>query len=1059
MDSPISALPDIPVLTPDNSTRFESPVLQKQSYSLVDSPLLTRPPLYGPRLKPSSGSLRTKGLSPSTSPGRTDYYDHRTSWKSEYSVSVMDFEEDQDHVDNIPPYPVDQSLYPKTIYEEPHPLESTIQSIVIPESETIPQTPVLSKQLPNIPNELSLPSLPFSARSLTVLQFSHCENISLLSDVFKWSVMLSQQWSEDLLVTKDEYKRSLKLLFKHSAPKMNSYVVDSNIDIIMASFERQNSIYVNPQNIIHFFDNVKVTGVLPQLTGCYSRSHENVDTLYQCYSPRCSLTIYQPPIPIIQSSTGHHPKLGEWTVHWNITKQDLEDLDEDEVKKQSHIFELIRQQQNIINLGEIQVREYGHSFKTTTPQLLPDISKFYNDAFNSVKPLIELHRKHLLEPLFAKLNTQGKYISGIGGIFLDWATQATVPYLKYTESLAAVRELIKFEKGRQSKFAEWLYQIDQHPAVSGAALDHNRIFFSGFIGHTQLLSLALRSVQKKTKPSDIDHALLEKAIEEVDKLNRQIDGMQDSALQSRQLKVLSKQLIWKTNVLETDLKLRESMRRIVLRGEVLRKDKWTNSANYLIMLDNYLLITEEQKDGHFKILEKPIPVEFLQIETKDFSTADLSVNDAESFPFKTRYTGQSLSFTFCTETLAGRDAWFAAYNQVKSKKSENSDFEPFVISVLSDQFGYEEGQQPSKLPVYVPGSTIDRVLSSHQKSFEKEFSEMSISRPVMLSEVLSGTTFAYEGKTYHALGLNFGLFISEDGNKMNWKRVLDLSRVTQIEKLDSLIVVLSDKALYYFNIVSLLLNYYDLNSDGKIVCERLSKRDVMFFRIGCYYNTKLLFLMKTPLQTLGVPRFKVFTPIFDSFGTFQYFQLYKRFQHSAECYDISVFNSMFVLHTTRGFEILSFQVMHESQPIPKFLTNLKKPKSELEMIKKSLKSGIVKPLLMTKVPHKPQFYLVYDSFAIVIDTIGQLINDSFIFPFKFKCAKATLQGKSLVCIGEDIVEVFDMSYDDVLGFQKFDPVQIITGRNINLIDSVDAKLSMAHPTVAGRQLVLKLDKI
>jgi hypothetical protein len=982
----------------------------------------------------------------------------------------MDFEEEQEH-DVVgfyePRHILDndtskQKIQVRAQADEQERLLQRMGSISLPDKKGIPPVPEKSssdKLLPRIPDELSLPSLPFSARSLSVMQFSHCENISLLSDVFKWSIKLSQEWSDDLLVTNNEYKKSLKLLFKHNSPKMNSYVIDNNIEAVMASFERQNAIYVNAQDIIHFFDNVKVSGVFPQLTGCYSRIHEDPGEMYQCYSPRCPLTIYQPPIPITPAKDSSIAKLGEWISHWNITPQDLEDMDEDEVKKQSHIFELIRQQQNIIRLGELQVKEYGQSFKSTQPQLLPDISKFYNDAFNSVKPLIELHRKHLFEPLITKLNAQGKYISGIGEIFLNWASQATVPYLKYTESLAAVRELIKYEKSRHSRFADWLYHTDQHPSVAEASLDHNRIFFSGFIGHTQLLSLALSSVQKKTKVSDIDHGLLGKAVEEVDKLNRKIDGMQESALQSRHLKVLSRQLLWKSNVLETDLKLRESIRRLIKKSEVIRKDKWTSSVNYLILLDNYLLITEEQKDGHYKISEKPIPVEFLQLETKNFSTAELSVNDTEIFPFKIRYTGQNLSYTFLTETLSERDSWFSAYTQVKSKKSKSQDFEPFKITVLSDQFAYEEGQQPQKLPVCVPGSNIDRTLTLHRESMEEEFADMAISRPIMMSEVLSSTTFTHEGKTYHALGLNFGLFITEDGASRGWKRVLDMARITQVEQLDHLMVILSDKALYYFNIVSVLLNYYDLNTDGKIVGERLSKRDVVFFKIGLYYNTKLLFLIKTPIQSLGGPRFKVFTPIFDSFGTFEYFQLYKRFQHTTDCYDISIFNSMFVLHTIKGFEILSFQVMYESQPIPKFLTNLKKPKSELEMIKKSLKSGSCKPLFMAKAPQKPQFYLVYDSFAIAIDTIGQLINDNFIFPFKFKCSKATLQGQFLVCIGEDIVEIFDLSYDDVLGFQKFDPVQIITGKDITLIDPINAKFSMAHPKMEGRQLVLSLDKI
>lgn len=1083
MDSPISALPDIPVLTPGALSTPTSMREKRSSLTTASpTPINSRGSLYGPRLMPSSSTKDP--TSPAVSPGKLGYYDNRNSWRSEYSLNVMDFEEDDEmddyhsfkendpFVDTAPDStPVSMEPFiPNPYITRPPPQMSSEQSkapldlanIEIPEIRnalgSLPKH--TNKDLPELPQEsgLSLPSLPFSSRSLSVVHFSQCESPALLSNIFQWSLKLVDEWSEGLLVSQTEYKKSLKLLFKHAIPKMNLYAIDSNIEAILASFDRQNAIYIDENDTVHFFENNRISGVFPQLTGCYSKLHADPDAKYQCYSSRCSLTIYQPPVPMVPSKQSGTDRLGEWTAHWNLTAQDLEDLDEEEVKKQSHIFELIRQQQNIIRLGEIQVAEYGKSFKSATPQLLPDVSKFYNDAFNTVKPLIELHRKHLLEPLIAKLNTQGKYISGIGEIFLNWAILATVPYLKYTESLAAVRELIKYEKSRQSRFAEWLYQIDQRPAVIGASLDHNRIFFSGFIGHTQLLSLALDSVRKKTKPSDIDYQLLEKAVVEVGKLNRKIDSMQETALQSRQLRVLSKQLYWKSSLLEIDLKLVDPARRLIMKGDVTKKDKWTTSTVYLILLDNYLLITEQQKDSHFKISEKPIPVEFLQVETKDFSASEVPASEGESFPFKIRYSGQSLSYTLYTETLPERDAWFAAFNQVKAKKVESASYEPFKINILSDQFAYEDGQQPQKLPVCAPGSNLDNALTDYEKTMEELFADLSLSRPVMMSSVLCGTTITFQQRTYHVLGLSFGLFISEEGVVRGWRRVLDMNKITQLEQLDGMLVILADKAVYHVNIVSLLLNYHDKNPDGHVVVERLSKRDVSCFRIGSYYNTTLLFILKTPFQTT-TPRFKVYTPIFDSFGTFLYFQLYKRFQHSYDCYDISVFNSMFVLHTSKGFEILSFQVLYESQPIPKFLGNMKKPKTELDMIKKMMRSGGSKPLQMTKVPYKPQFYLVYDSFAIVIDTIGQLINDKFIVPFKFRCSKVAFQDHFLICIGVDIIEVFDLSYDDATGFQRFDPVQIITGKDIKLLDKHNAKIMMAHPKMAGRQLVFSLERL
>lgn len=1082
MDSPASTytqtLPDIPSLTP--SSAQDSPSYFQQRSNSRNSPSPTRA-LNGPRLMPSMSNGSRIRISPSSSPTKVDYYDHRTSWNSAYSLNIIPADENDDlescsapqsamemHSElpqtqkpqHMPPIPKTTSVFDSiNIPDEP-----PVSHISPTRSSTMKHPNNSEKQLPSLPDGLSLPTLPFSSYSLTAFHFKQCENIQFLSDIFKWSSTLVNEWSEGLMISKNEYKRSLKLMISNNSSKLNSFVIDSNIEAIINSFEKQNAIYLDQNENVHFMDSINVSGVFPQLTGCYSKAHSTTNTttsLYQCYSPRCSFTIYQPPVPTIPAQESGVNKLGEWTSYWNLNEQDLSEMDDSEIQKQSHIFELIRQQQNIINLGDIQIKEYGQSFKNANPQLLPDVNKFYNDAFNSVKPLIDIHKKYLLEPLLSKINQQGRFITNIGELFLHWANAATVPYLKYTEKLATVRELIKFEKSRQSRFAHWLYKTDQNPRVLEASLDHNRIFFSGFIGHTQLLSLALSSVYKKTRESDIDHVFLKKAIEEINKLNRKIDEMQDSALQNRHLRLLAGRLTWKNSVLANDLKLTEPNRRLIKQGAVTRKrEKWITSNYYLILLDNYMLITEPQKDEHFKISEKPIPIEFLQIETKNFPpTSNVNFNaEGESYPFKVRYTGQNVSYTFYAETLNERDSWFHSINHVQSKKVKNSVFEPFKISILSDQFAYEEGDQPQKLPLLSAGSNIDTALKSFENETLPQDSKPLISRPLMFSEVLCGTTFQFQDRFFHALGLSYGLFITEAEDPRGWKRVLDLTKITQLEQLDSLMIVLADKALYYFNIVSLLLNYYDQNYDNQIVGEKLSKRDVLFFKIGTYYNTKLLFSMKTSISSVG-SRFKVFTPIFDTFGMFQYFQLYKKFQYLYDCFGISIFNSMFVLHTSKGFEILSFQILNESQPIPKFIESLKKPKTELDLIKKKLNSSSAKPLSMIKVFQKPQFYLIYDTFAIVIDTIGQLISNNFIFPFKFKCSKICLKENFLVCIGDDIVEIFDLNYDDSLGFQKFDPVQIIRGKNIKLIDGIDAKIVMAHPKIIGRQLVITLNRV
>ncbi|KAH3675146.1 hypothetical protein WICMUC_002802 [Wickerhamomyces mucosus] len=1069
LDTPsnFNSMPDIPSLTPSSPSIIYNSITpsRKQSPNTQvprNSPSPTRGALQGPRLMASVSSPSSK-ISPSTSPKRLNYYDTRNSWKSEYSVNVMDYEtpegEDQysGHQTQIKEdykedHYQDQEIFQDDITNNQFKILEQLKTLDLDTHITSSTQANIEKELPSLPRSIQLPTLPFTSASLSFEQFNQLDGgVQFLSEIFSWSIKLKYEWSDNLLVTKEEYKNSLYRLIHYHQKQIKKYIAEHIIDDILNSFEKQNAIYLDDNNNIHFFDNVRVSGIMPHFSKCYSNFH-SPSSPYRCYSSHCPLTIYKPPVPITFKIEPPNVKLTDWTSFWNIKEQDSSEISEMEVKKQSYIFDLIKQQQNIIKLGEIQIKEYGQSFKAAQPQLLPDVSKFYNDAFSSVKPLVDLHRKHLLGPLLDKFNSQGKFISGIGEIFLSWINLATIPYLKYTENLANVRELIRYEKSRNSRFAQWIKEIDQSEPVLESSLDHDRIFFSGFIGHTQLLSLALSSVQKNTRKNDLDFNLLMTVIDEINKLNRKIDETQEVSLQYRNMKLLSSSLYWKSSIQEIDLKLSNSDRKLIKKGVVSRKDKWSSVSTTLILLDNYLLITESLGEQRYKIVETPIPISFLQFELKsnDESLHNHEHPDNDTFPFKIRYGGQNISFTFYTDEVNERDSWFNAFNQGRYEKIKNSSVkEPFKLSVLSDQFSYEE---QSNLNFAV----ISPTLASSLKEYHPE--NLPVSRPVMVSEILCSISFQFNRQKFHLLGLNYGLFLTE-ADTSNWRRVLEFPKVTQVEVLNNLIILISDKSLFYFNLVTILLNYYNINYEGKSVGQRLSKNNVITFKTGIHSNVKLLFVLKN--DSLSGSRFKVFSPIFDAFGDFQFFQIYKKFSIGYEVYNLSIFNSMFVLHTAKGFEIYSFKLNFEAQSIPKLFyeTVSKKPKNELGLIKKRLKNSLSKPLKMSKVPHKPQFYLIYDNAVIVIDTIGQLISDKFILPFKFIAKEISIYKNFLICISSDLIEILDLTYDDIDGFNQTNSVQIINGKNFKLIDELGLTFLMAHPKINGRQLIFRLDYI
>lgn len=922
-------------------------------------------------------------------------------------------------------------------------------------------------------------TLPFSADSITARQFSQTKRIQYLSSIFEISLMLEQRWTDGLTLTAKEYRRFLHKLISFHLPKLKSFVIEDQVGTIIKSFDFQNCIFIDEEtDTINFFPNVKPSGVLPALSGCYTLCHSfRSGSQYQCHSPRCSLTVYKPPVPQTFQLVKASEKLPDWATFWKISPQDLQDIPEDELKKQSHLFDLIRQQQNIIKLGRIQVDVYGPSFTNATPKLVKEVDSFTADAFESVKPLIDLHQKYLLDPLIDKLNQEGKFITGVGEIFLNWTQKAKNPYLQYTRSQANVREFIKSEKMKNSDFAKWLRAVDQQPEVMEASLDHDRIFSSGFIGHTQQLPLALGAIKKYYRTDDMEYKLIEKCIDFINGLNRRIDSLQERSLHRRNIKLLNKTLRWRNIIPIIDLDLLAEHRKLIKKSDVLFKEGWSSYApRTLILLDNYLLITI-QDEGFFKVNESPIPVSILQVELKPMDHSGNTTNNNNNsdneealFPFKVKHSGLGTSFTFYTDSERDRSLWFEFFKQAKNSiqlkggkagsGGGSSGSDPLKLVILSDQFTSPPNH---RLP---ENSSLTLMSSQLEEALKLLNPDMKPSgRPLMESEILCGTTFQFEGKAFHLIGLNYGLFLTEAHN-IEWRRVLRIPRVTQVEVLNNLVVLISSKGLYYFNLVSLLLNYYDINQERRVIGDKLSSKDnVILFKTAVHNNAKLLFVLKSNLT--GSNKFKIFAPVFDVFDTFQYFQLYKRLDvDSTRIHSIITFHEYFVLVTDSEFKF-EFYKYDSNFKMQRFKINTdlttehssvsSRRREQVEAIKKQLKKQLAKPITL-KDSHiqRKHIFLVYEEFLIIVNSVGDLISDCHVLPFNLKAKTVVICKNFLLCSNEDVIEVFDLTYDSK-GFLKYECVQIIHGNGIRLINEKALIYVMMHPSGFDRQLLFSLN--
>ncbi|CAR26606.1 ZYRO0B13750p [Zygosaccharomyces rouxii] len=496
---------------------------------------------------------------------------------------------------------------------------------------------------------ITAPTQPFTIDSLDESKLYQCYSVSRLSDIYEWILKVYFEWFNEYVFGKIEFFQMVQLLLEFQMPKnFDQDTIDSNVDRIIESLVSQGAVRFDVEEneeIAIIIGGLDVSGVFTQLLPCYSF----VDLAYypiptnstQCYSITCVSRSIADVRPEIKLSDFINKSVGLWTDYWKLTPEEIAEINPREVQKQSFIFDLIILEERSMNMANAAVEIYGARFD---PDLLPDEPEFATLAFDVFHPLIQLHKENLLSPIFWKLKTKGKFIDGVGKIYLKWCNEAREPYFRYATAMATVHEIITWEKQHNTRFAQWLREIDNSPEVTRSKMYHDVIFFGGFFKSLQNLPITLNSILKNTEPSVEDYEYLKLVIAEVENLSAEVDRVHGRAIDHRSLVRFSKQLVIRNpgngssggyvNVASNsikeslggsyeglDLGLTDPEKIIIHSGTVLKKrEMWLDSSPvFIVLLDNYFLITEFMRKGNverFRLVEKPIPIDYLNLEQK-----------------------------------------------------------------------------------------------------------------------------------------------------------------------------------------------------------------------------------------------------------------------------------------------------------------------------------------------------------------------------------------------------------------------------------------------------------
>lgn len=995
-------------------------------------------------------------------------------------------------------------------------------------------------ELPPVP--LDLPRLPFASSSLVSRHFSECANVWSITEIFNWCLKL-KVWLHELFILKKEFKKALiKLLVFHR----RDIPLDSigyNVDQIMATLLKANALSfdygtmpnedgdkalpepgkkldanratkANPGIQLH--ENVKVSGVLVDLTDCYcydKHHHETElkakDTKLRCLSSRCYLNrVIDYEIKFRQTNINEIVLGEDWATHWKLTAEDLKSFDKDLSKKQSLLFDLLRYEQTFIQRASCFVELVGPEFIRAVRMLIGTsdivlINKFEDDVINPGKELLEIHQKSLFEPLLRILISNGKFIkdvSDIGNIYLNWSQVVKPSLLKYMGTVPMFEELINLPV-----IKKWIdVNVRKFERVQQLRVNGPLLFLSTFNSRYQQLPLQLSDIMRQYDELDSEYGSLQKAVDGIKKTSSKVNEMKLHADNIHALKRIQRQIHWKSNISPPNINFNSENRKFFYRGYLTRKGdlKINSSVNHVILLDNYLLVCERIKTSktvfsQYKVIERPIPVEFLLVEIKERETPTIELNnitktltqlplqsspkhellvdqeDPSIYPFKIRYAGhgKSNAYTFSTKSERERSLWVEHLMRARSNLcSRLSRVEPYKLKLISNTcFAYEESNMISKLqsitqhdPIETISTDALRVLTDHLGYKGGDvYSLANTSSHIVYSTTQCATEFVYNTTSFYFIATLSGVYCSDMARE--WKRVVLVSGTSAVSVLPSinLVIMLHGSTLTYYPL-DVLINYYYGKRDS-ISGVALTNDPVSIFKIGKHREITMIFYATKKGNSSGATNFKVCVPELDNDGIFSSFRVVKKFYVQADCYGLSIFNSTFAVHTSKGIEVLELEkLLPRSIPeLPYSDTkkvdgyNRKVPAgpnaNEIEVIRRSIMGA--KPMGMFKLNNNSEFLLAYNECAIFVNKHGKLSRFTML-RYDYRAKSLLFVNNHLFIVGEEAFEVWAIS-DFVKGTNRL--IQVLVGKDIRLLCGEERVIcSIANPVVPGLQLLFQL---
>ncbi len=414
-------------------------------------------------------------------------------------------------------------------------------------------------------------------RNLTTEDYDYCTEVWSLSSILNWLDFIWETNNKN--IPTDDLIPLLSSLIASKIPTLNPLKISDLAIQINKDLHDQAALidiwYPNQGKCFTGVNRrVSVSGIFTTLTGngCYGHLPHLEDS-FMCYSPKCSIDIKTiiSQFRIIQhdslSSTSYtsennsinsaesptatsHTSVGmadsiftstpnapilppspykeststveNWATYWNLTAKDLLLIPSNIKARQLIIFEFIQVEQKRYEKHKIFINLYGESFKRSRPPLIHSTLEYWQSTFGNWIPIMELHKKTLLDPLIHRREKEGKFIQRIGDLLFDWIEDAEELYLTYTFGYSKMIDLLTIQKQKypNSRFMQWITLTDKKCSRD---ISFDTLVKTTLTGQLLKYCLMIENLIKATDVEDYEYQQLETVLSRTKKLSSNIN--------------------------------------------------------------------------------------------------------------------------------------------------------------------------------------------------------------------------------------------------------------------------------------------------------------------------------------------------------------------------------------------------------------------------------------------------------------------------------------------------------------------------------------------------------